>query len=493
MRARCAAALAALALLAVPAGTQAKTPTIEEMDVRITVGAGATLFVTESIVATADSPIVFMLRKIPLRTPDGRLVRVRDITARDGLGDTVTLDVRERDDVVEVRPGTLGAENAGEIRLHLSYVVTRALRTSGAVDSLDWIVVPNEWKSHVKKLNVQVHFPSSLRVTKVVHATLTKADATPIRARTIQGHRVVILEAPLAVKAEESARLTVVWPSGHVNFGVPEPPAPWPWWARLPLFPAWLVPGGLLLLTALLWMMGRASGGRAVVPHYGPPAGLRPGEAGVVIDGRIDSEDVVASVVDLATRGYVSLERIPGDTDVMVTVTRPWVSAPDVRPWEAVLLANVFTAPGFSAIALSALRAPRDTASIREALSADLAERGFFATAPLALRRAGRWAAVIIAAIWVQLAWLDRGDGSTIAAGIATGVVLWLLAGVIAAGGLTEQGRRARLALRGFREFLARVDTPRLERLPAGVLDEHLPWAVALGVTEAWLSPTPVR
>jgi hypothetical protein len=78
-------------------------------------------------------------------------------------------------------------------------------------------------------------------------------------------------------------------------------------------------------------------------------------------------------------------------------------------------------------------------------------------------------------------------------AGIATGVVLWLLADVIASGVLTPQGRRARLALRGFREFLARVDTPRLERLPAGALDENLPWAVALGVTEAWLGPTPVR
>jgi hypothetical protein len=493
MRAQCAAALAALAFLAPPAIAWERTPVIEQMDVRITVGKGATLFVTETIEAEANSPQVFMLRTIPLRTPDGRLVRVRDVTARDGLGDTVKIDVREREDVVEVRPGTIGAEDPSQVRLQLSYTVYRALRTSGAVDSLDWIVAPNEWKGHVKKLNVEVHFPSSLRVTKVVHATLTKSDATPIRARTIQAHRRVILEAPLPVKAEESARLTVVWPSGHVNFATPEPPAPWPWWMRLPLSGAWIVPGSLLVLTALLWTTSRSRAGRATVARYAPPAGLRPGEAGVVIDGRIDAEDVVASVVDLATRGYVTLERAPGSFDVMVTVTRPWVSAPDVRPWEAVLLANVFTSPGLSSIPLSALRAPRDTASIREALSADLAERGFFATAPLALRRAGRWVAFIVAAIWVQLAWLDRADAATISAGVATGVVLWLLAGVIAAGGLTEQGRRAREALRGFREFLARVDTPRLERLPAGALDDHLPWAVALGVTEAWLSPTPVR
>ncbi len=255
---------------------------------------------------------------------------------------------------------------------------------------------------------------------------------------------------------------------------------------------AWLVPGGLLLLTGLAWMTARPRR-RGIVVRYAPPPHLRPGEAGVVIDGRIDAEDIVAAVVDLATRGYLALERARNDTDVIVTVKRPWISDPDVRGWEALLLRSVFTAPGHATVALSALRAPRDTASIREALSADLAERGFFASAPLALRRVGRWIAVITTAIWMQIAANEGAAGSTFLAGVATGAVLWALAGVVAAGGLTPDGRRAQHGLRGFREFLARADAPRLDRQPAGTLDENLPWAIALGVTEAWLAPTPMR
>lgn len=194
----------------------------------------------------------------------------------------------------------------------------------------------------------------------------------------------------------------------------------------------------------------------------------------------------MAAVVDLAARGYLALA--PAGRDVVVSVARPWISDPDVRPWEAVLLANVFSAPGLATVMLSALRAPQESASIREALSADLAERGFFAAPPIARRRLGRWIALIVTAIGLQLAWNAGREPSTMLAVVATGGVLWGLAGIVAAGGLTADGRRARQRLRGFREFLARVDTPRLERLAPGTADANLAWAIALGVTEGWLA-----
>jgi hypothetical protein len=276
------------------------------------------------------------------------------------------------------------------------------------------------------------------------------------------------------------------------RFATSEPSASMPWpsvaWDR-----AWLVPGALLLLTGLVWMNGRYAGRRAVVPIYGPPADLRPGEAGVVVDGRIDAEDIVAAVVDLAGRGYLALEPRADEHDVVVSVQRPWINDPEIRPWEIALLVSIFTSPGVPSIRLSALRLPHDSESIREALSADLAERGLFSSAPIALRRFGRWVAVIATALWMQFAWNAGAGLSTVLAGSATGAMLWLLAGTVAAGGLTADGRRARQTLRGFREFLQRVDKDRLERLTPGTLDENLAWAVALGVTEGWLAPTPAR
>jgi len=250
------------------------------------------------------------------------------------------------------------------------------------------------------------------------------------------------------------------------------------------LHPSWLIPGALLLLAGAVWLARRSDA--AVAPVYAPPAGLRAGEAGVVIDGHVHTEDVVASVVDLAVRGYLTLEPVSGD--VMVRVARPWLHDRDIRVFETVLLAHVFT-DGVHSVRLSALRgAGYAPESIKDALSHDLAALGYFAAGPRAVRRIGRVVTIGAVALWAQVAWNHGAGVSAFAAGAATGLGLWLLVGQLARGGLTAEGVRARRQLQGLKEYLARVDKPRLEALPAGTLDEHLPWAIALGVTEAWLA-----
>jgi hypothetical protein len=185
------------------------------------------------------------------------------------------------------------------------------------------------------------------------------------------------------------------------------------------------------------------------------------------------------------------LERIPGD--VMVRVQRPWLHEKDIRPFEVVLLAHVFT-DGAHEVRLSELRGPGYVpSSIKENLSLDLDERGIFAAGPLAVLRAGRFFAVVVLAIWAQLAWNARADQGTYLLGVVTALLVWLLAVVVSRGGLTRQGRDLRNELIGFREYLARVERARLDALRPNTLDPLLPWAIALGVTEGWLARQPMR
>jgi hypothetical protein len=240
----------------------------------------------------------------------------------------------------------------------------------------------------------------------------------------------------------------------------------------------------VLTFAALLWLTRHPP--LPVVAVYTPPATLRPAEAGVVIDGRVDPRDLVAGVVDLAVRGYLKLDAI--ERDVLVSVQRPWLHDKDIRTFETVLLAHVFT-DGAHQVRLSELRARGyPHSSISEAISDDLHELGLFAAAPLAVRRVGRGLAIAVVAVWVQLSWNAGASVSTYVGGAVTGATLWCLAGVLAAGWLTAEGSRARQQLRGFREYLSRVERGRLEQLGPGALDEHLPWAVALGVTNGWLA-----
>ena len=72
-----------------------------------------------------------------------------------------------------------------------------------------------------------------------------------------------------------------------------------------------------LPVLALIWggfvwsAFGRDPGAkRSVKPEYAPPADLIPAQAGVLLDERAHTRDVVATIVDLAVRGYLSIEPI---------------------------------------------------------------------------------------------------------------------------------------------------------------------------------------
>lgn len=46
-----------------------------------------------------------------------------------------------------------------------------------------------------------------------------------------------------------------------------------------------------------------------------PPADLRPAQLGVVLLGRVILGQIAATLVDLAQRGFIRIDQIPGDDD----------------------------------------------------------------------------------------------------------------------------------------------------------------------------------
>jgi hypothetical protein len=76
---------------------------------------------------------------------------------------------------------------------------------------------------------------------------------------------------------------------------------------------------------------------------------------------------------------------------------------------------------------------------------------------------------------------------SSATAALATGVILWNLASWYPRRFLSPAGHGVRRELLGFREFLRRAERDRLDRMPPDTLHQLLPWAIALGVTDAWL------
>lgn len=86
-----------------------------------------------------------------------------------------------------------------------------------------------------------------------------------------------------------------------------------PWWPIL-VFPAFTA---LVMIGFWLW---RGRDGRGTFPHqssWQPPLELSPAQVGTLVDEKCDTSDIVATLVDLAARGFLSIGEV-GDGDLIL-------------------------------------------------------------------------------------------------------------------------------------------------------------------------------
>jgi len=272
---------------------------------------------------------------------------------------------------------------------------------------------------------------------------------------------------------------------------------------RLNLTQNWVFVLPLLALgymTTLWYRKGRdpATGDPLVVAYEPPEEGgrpLLPAEIGALIDEKLDPRDITASVVDLAVKGYMTIEetKSPGlifhKTDYTLRKAKePEESLP---PFERLLLERIFQGRGRE-VGVSELKLSfyRYLDELKGAAFDGLTTMKCFAAAPSAIKtrylRAGALlllGAVPVAAIGQKL----LGDPAPLApvAIVICGIVVLAFAIIMPV--KTIKGVKVLERIRGFEEFLMRAEKDRLERInDPRLFEKYLPYAIALGVSDRW-------
>jgi len=253
---------------------------------------------------------------------------------------------------------------------------------------------------------------------------------------------------------------------------------------------AWVVPLALLAV-ALVLRVNRWLTAVAAPAVHEPPARVSPVEAGVIVDGRFGVPGLVTSMVNVAVRGLITLQRM-ANGDILLSIARAWQQDKGLRPADLKLLVAAY-AHGDSRRPLSELRGSvKELDELYDSHADRLAEQGILGGSPSVLRRVGRWGSVIVAGVWIQICWAFKTSPSSYGAGLVTGVLLWLAAGWLSRNYLTPAGQRARRQLLGLRKFM-NGPRERHDRLPGDAFYTLLPWAIALGVSDAWIKAFAAR
>src|SRR5436309_2384630 len=333
---------------------------------------------------------------------------------------------------VRIKAWVPGATDTKKI-VTFVYRVRRGLLRFEDHDELYWNATGDEWEVPIQHAEVYVNTPAGVSDKEVRTTAYTGprgSAAQDFRTDRVGGYLRITATRPL--RPREGMTVVVGWPPGYIGRPSPLTEARWlagdTWPLALPLLAfglGWLV----------WWGYGRDPARRSVKPEYEPPPGLIPAEAGALVDEKAEPREVLATIVDLAVRGYLHIEQITtvfGQPDFMFKRLKPIGGDPNLTDFELFVLAKLFSADWvLNMRLLSEVRRDYDHVfpPIRDRLYRLMAEDGLFPSSPSRMRR--DWmvpgalllvAAFVLPGYWPS--WLDAyGLVLPIAIG-ASGLVL---------------------------------------------------------------------
>jgi uncharacterized membrane protein len=262
--------------------------------------------------------------------------------------------------------------------------------------------------------------------------------------------------------------------------------------------PAVLMPLFALVIMGLLWwFIGRdPDPGLSVAPQYGPPEKFTPAEAGLLLDDSIDPRDITCTIVDLAVRGYIRIEEIQEkgliftSKDYNLHLLKPRAEWGELTDFEEVMLKTIFVAADTTR-RISDLKNNFYTAipSIKMGILDGLKAKGMYRVDPNSAKAywvlgAGASAFVEWLVCWfLGVRFTDSGALGFLCIGV-TVVIVFLVGRQMTAKSLL--GARTWVHVKGFQEFMNRVEANKLRTLPPDTFEKFLPFAMALGVDAHW-------
>lgn len=508
------APVAAVLLCAIASSANAQTHDIRVRDygALLTVHTDGTVDVVEQLTIHFTGEWHGFDRDLSLRhkTAQGRQVKldVEDGAITDFAGNPLVVEHQARDAGWTRRyhiyiPDAVDADQTIVIQYRVKNAIRFFFKSSevGELDELYWNVTGNEWTMFIDSVHARVALPDDVQPTKVAVYTGPEASRASDGDIERDGNEVAFT-ARHHLPPYAGMTIAVGWPGGHI---AGRPSQAHDEVMQMVGFTPLLIPLLVFWFAYSAWRArGRDPKEQTYPVRYEPITGASPAELGTLIDNRADVDDITATLVDLAVRGFVRFEEVTEPpvlgltgTDYIIHILGDRSLWKALKPHEQLYLEELAKlAPiGESSVRVSDLhgRFYKVLPKITDAVYDSLVEKGYYRESPDKVR--SKWvnaayytmtAGVFISLFAVTSMWTPTTPLSLIAATILSTITLFVFAAIMPA--RTDAGARAREATLGFKEFLARVEEERYKKLVTSPeqVERFLPYAMAFGVAGTW-------
>ncbi len=232
----------------------------------------------------------------------------------------------------------------------------------------------------------------------------------------------------------------------------------------------------------------------SVMNIYGPPKDLSPGEVGVLVDEKVHMQDITATIIDLARRGYFSITDVPakglfGKPDYELALADKDES--ELKPYEEEVMDMLFGASREEKIKLSkpASSAYQHLNQARKKLYDHITKLGYFNGNPDSVRLKFVGLAIglgLFSLFLVSPILASAGLGFSAYFGLV-GSALVILSFAPFMPARSAEGRKKLKEIAGLREWIRLGAWREKIHEKHNFFEEVLPFAIAFGLTEKFI------
>jgi uncharacterized membrane protein len=494
------ALIVALLLAALPAA--ARELVVQQFDETVEVNPNGTIEVTETIEARFTGAWHGIYRTIPVEYDTLQHLNysllLKPLSVTDYSGNPLKYEQKREGRYLKFKISVPDAQDRTRTVI-IRYRVLNAIRFFDDHDELYWNVTGDDWDVPIRSVSAKIELPAGL--TGLHAIAFTGVYGSRDRDAQVETNgNLVEVRTNHSLSYREGLTAVVGWDKGFV-----QPPSTA---MKITLFlrsnwPLFLPVVALFIMLWLWWTRGRDPERGSIAVQYEPPDKLTPGECGTLVDNEAAMRDITATLVDLAVKGYLTIEQkdeshllgLTHSKEYIFHLKRPATEWNAVRPHELEMLSALFDDGSVTSVKLSELQnhfythLPAIRSRIFDALMAD----GYYLHRPDTVRQGYIGAGIVIGI----LLFVFGG-----ALGAATGVahVTWVIAAILTAAVIcifgwfmparTLTGARTLEKVLGFEQFLGRVESDRLERIvkTPEMFEKFLPYAMALHCEKKWVA-----
>ncbi len=492
-----------LAVLCVPQITQAKSWSFDRWNVTLDVQADASLVVREEQTFRFEGPFTWITRDLPA----SKGIWYSDIHVYDGSGSELTgtsAHVTNRQTSASIKVDINQSDTTATYTF--AYTVWNAVGYFDTYDELYWNVVSNDRDVPIADATATVRLPTPLRSTSdwrqrlligATGSTEESTDFSVIDAQTVRFHAVDIF-------ANDNMTIVAGWPKGVVtetHRSVERSAAAWLLFGGS-VAAAILFPLVTLIVLVRRWRRtGRDPKGRkTIVPQYDPPDKTTPAVTGTVVDEKASSKELMATIIDLAVRGYLTIEETRGGLfnkrSYIFHKTPHPRHGESLQPYEQSILDGLFEQG--DDVALSDLKNKfyQRVNDITKGIYDASVKVGYFSKSPMQVR-INYWvtggvlvaAGVGLGSLLPSFAVPSDGISAVTTLGLPLGIGV---SGVITAlfgkamPSRTPKGVAAKEWAQGFKLYLTTAERYRVRAMTPETFERMLPYAMVFGVEKEW-------